>query len=149
MEFEKVKKQLTDSEAFILTVYGEARGEKMEGQIAVMNVIMNRSKFRKQSIKEVCFQPKQFSCWNLNDPNYPMLKELAEQAVMGDIPNTANMQQIKYLCAGVLGRYLTDNTQGAEFYMTTALFHSEKRPSWALHPVRPPIVIGNHTFLQV
>jgi len=149
MDFKEVVKQLTDSEAMILTVYGEARGESIEGQVAVMNVIINRAHNRHLSIKEICFQPLQFSCWNANDPNFPVLKELAEKTMIDDIPDIGNMPQIKYLVAGVLGKYFPDLTHGSEYYMTTSLFHSEQRPHWALHPKREPIVIGNHTFLQV
>lgn len=149
MTFEHVKEQLTDTEAMILTVYGEARGDTIDGQIAVMNVIMNRAKKRKLSIKDVCFQPKQFSCWNSNDPNYPMLKELAEIAIMDRLPDYQQLRQIGYLTAGVIGLFLPDNTGGADHYMTTKLFNSAKKPSWAKEPKTKPRVIGAHTFLQV
>lgn len=149
LDWEETKRLLTDTETLVLTVYGEARGENVEGQIAVMNVIMNRSRKRGISIKQICLEPKQFSCWNPNDPNFPVLKELAEQAIREDIPDINGMPQIKYLAAGVLGKYFKDNTKGAEYYMTNSLFNSDKRPHWALHPLKDPIVIGNHTFLQV
>lgn len=148
LDFTETKRLLTDTEALVLTVYGEARGESIEGQVAVMNVIMNRAKTRHRTIKEICFEPKQFSCWNFSDPNFPILKELAEKAINSDLPNEGILSQIKYLAAGVLGNYFRDNTVGAEYYMTNALFNSDKRPSWALKP-HSVIVIGKHTFLQV
>lgn len=62
-----------DDERLILarTIYGEARGESQIGKEAVAEVIMNRvaSKRYPDTVKEVCLQPWQFSCWNPNDPN--------------------------------------------------------------------------------
>lgn len=59
------------------TVYGEARGEDMEGKLAVAQVIQNR--YRAQHRKEttyigVCTEPKQFSCWNPDDSNRAKLE---------------------------------------------------------------------------
>lgn len=44
-----------------LCIYFEARGEPIEGQIAVAHVIMNRALKRNMSVKEIILQPKQFS----------------------------------------------------------------------------------------
>ena len=44
-----------------LNVYHEARGEDQEGQMAVALVTLNRVKKRNLTLKEVIFQPKQFS----------------------------------------------------------------------------------------
>lgn len=146
--FEDVKRELTDREAMILTVYGEARGEPVEGQLAVINTINNRSKNRAQTIKEVCFARLQFSCWNQNDPNFPILMELANQIIVDRIPDNKAFNQIAYLTEGILSNRLSDNSRGSDHYMTTDLFQSDKRPSWARNPKRQ-IEIGNHTFLII
>ncbi len=148
MTFEEIKKQLTDREAVILTVYGEARGEPIEGQIAVINVIYNRAKNRQLPPKEVCFQRLQFSCWNKNDANFPRLKELAEQTIISVLPTETEFLQIGYLVDGVQIRYLRDNTLGCDHYLTTSLYKSNKKPSWANTP-KQARVIGNHTFLRL
>ena len=46
-----------------LNIYHEARGERVEGQIAVAHVTMNRVNHEKwpSTICEVVYQPKQFS----------------------------------------------------------------------------------------
>ncbi len=46
------------------TLYAEARGESIDGKIAVASVIKTRSKLKKLSLVEVCLQNRQFSCWN-------------------------------------------------------------------------------------
>ena len=57
---------MTDLEALTLTLYGEARGEPIEGLIGVAMVIRNRvrDKYRGAvNYEEVCLAPAQFSCW--------------------------------------------------------------------------------------
>ena len=55
-----------------MTIWGEARGESLEGKKAVASVIYNRA-MRKSShgcmpftvvVSDVCLAPHQFSCWN-------------------------------------------------------------------------------------
>ena len=58
------------------TIYGEARGENVETMLVVGWVIRNRlhSKRYGNIYKDVVLQPKQFSCWNKDDPNYKVIK---------------------------------------------------------------------------
>ena len=58
------------------TIYGEARGESVETMLAVGWVIRNRLQAKRygNSYKDVVLQPKQFSCWNKDDPNYKVIK---------------------------------------------------------------------------
>ena len=58
------------------TIYGEARGENVETMLVVGWVIRNRlhSKYYDNTYKDVVLQPKQFSCWNKDDPNYKVIK---------------------------------------------------------------------------
>lgn len=63
---------LTDKQLLAITIYGEARGESREGQIAVGSVILERVDHRGwdgDTIKEVCLMPWQFSCFLPSDPN--------------------------------------------------------------------------------
>ena len=85
------------------TLYGEARGEPEKGIEAVANVILNRVKSNRypKTIAKVCLQRQQFSCWNSNDPNFRIIKDLrpgsdatfdmifkiATTAVLGDLPS--------------------------------------------------------------
>ena len=58
------------------TIYGEARGESIETMLAVGWVIRNRLQAKRygSTYKDVVLQPKQFSCWNKDDPNYKVIK---------------------------------------------------------------------------
>jgi N-acetylmuramoyl-L-alanine amidase len=67
----------TDWDIFGRTLYGEARGELFEGQVAVAWVILNRVKrqgWYGKTVSEVCLKPYQFSCWLETDPNYQLIK---------------------------------------------------------------------------
>ncbi len=147
MTAEELLKELADSEALFLTIVGEARGEPVEGQIAVANVILNRAKKRRQSIKEVCLAHNQFSCWNYDDPNRILLEELAKKILKGNYIYN-DYKQIQWVIEGVIGGKLDDNTRGTDHYMTTGLFYSENRPSWATNP-KKELKIGEHTFLLI
>jgi len=63
---------LSDVELLTLVLYGEARGEPAIGKLAVSHVILNRAAapcWWGKTVKEVILKPKQFSCFNANDPN--------------------------------------------------------------------------------
>lgn len=141
-------KDFTDSEILFLTLVGEARGEPIQGQIAVANVIANRAKERGLSIREVCLQPKQFSCWNINDVNRPLLEELAKEFIYSSSP-TEKYSQLWWVVAGVVDRKINDNTKGSNHYLTSTLFASTNAPEWSKKFKQEPVVIGHHTFLKL
>lgn len=72
---------VTDKDRDILarTLWGEARGEGLAGQIAVAWTIRNRvndlktGPWRGEGYSGVCQKPYQFSCWNRTEPNYQFL----------------------------------------------------------------------------
>lgn len=82
--------ELTDRQLMGLTIYGEARGESRAGRVAIGSVILERVEHRNwdgNTIQEVCLKPYQFSCFLPNDPNYPKLRQIAEnwfKSVMSD-----------------------------------------------------------------
>ena len=53
-----------DERIVALTLLGEARGEGLDGMLAVGMVVQQRSIERKKRPATICLQPKQFSCWN-------------------------------------------------------------------------------------
>ena len=123
-----------------LTVFGEARGEPRKGQFAVAQVIRNRALANNTYPAVECLRPYQFSCWNKNDPNYPILQAVLRG--VRDIPS------IFYRIADdVLNvRVLLDEIGDARYYMTKRLYYSDKRPSWA-NKLKVVAEIGNHVFL--
>src|SRR5258705_5674072 len=135
---------LLPDEIMALTIYGEARGESIEGQIAVANVIMNRwranlTKFK--TVKEVCLEPFQFSCWNKSDPNYDLLERSGQNILDGKQLDSV-LKQCLYISRGVMGFNLNDNTRGAKNYMTTQLLDSDRRPGWAKNRTNE-LMMGN------
>lgn len=124
-----------DMEIFAKTIFGEARGETHEGQVAVACCILNRFNSKKwfagKTIAQTCQKPWQFSCWNKNDPNaqkianltfptYSKYFSIIKEALQGDITN------------------------GATHYYAPALV---KCPNWAKDKT-PCARIGNHLFFK-
>ena len=117
------------------TVYGESRSEGQFGKRAVAHVIRNRVADPRwpDTIAEVCQQPRQFSCWNEGDPNLPKLK--------------AANPDIMCLDAIVDSALNSDPTNGANHYLTRALYDSDDRPGWA-DDMQVTASIGGHVFLR-
>ena len=120
------------------TIWGEARSEGQHGMEAVAAVIMNRVRHPHRwgnSVAEVCLQPRQFSCWNADDPNrkklflvshaqpsFRLAWEIADRAIHDE---------------------LEDPTGGADHY------HEESvNPSWARGQT-PIVRIGQHVFYKL
>jgi len=117
------------------TIWGEARGENMQGRIGVAWVVLNRTARRAwpDRVAEVCTQPKQFSCWNPGDPNLPKL--------LGVGLDSASYRGSMFAALGVLDGVFPDPTGGADHYHAEGIF-----PWWAEHmPITQ--TIGAHIFL--
>lgn len=139
---------LSDLEVLTLTLIGEARGEPIEGKVAVACVIRNRATAWKKSISEICLQPKQFSCWNEDDPNRLLLDELAQRFIYGNKLEIPSYIECQCVARGVIRNEILDNTHGALNYLTSDLFASDHRPQWAQH-VSFAITKGRQTFFRV
>lgn len=123
------------------TLWGEARGESDAGIEAVACVVVNRARLgvthRRLSwwgvtIIDVCRKPKQFSCWNDDDPNCAKLKKVT----------TADKDFLRCLdvAARAVDGKLFDATSGATHYHTKSV-----RPAWA-EGHAPTVTIGCHRF---
>ena len=126
---------MTDDQADYLarTIYGEARGEGIKGMQAVANVVMNRVKaggWYGASVKDVVLKPKQFSCWNENDPNRAII--LAA--------NDAQLAQARSIAEQAIAGTLPDITGGATNYHAKSI-----TPYWAASMTKTA-TIGNHVF---
>jgi N-acetylmuramoyl-L-alanine amidase len=126
-----------------ITLWGEARGEGIEGKIAVAFVILNRSIDKRwpDTIQEVCIQPKQFSAWNDNDLNFPELIRKSKQGKFYD--RDPVWKECLWTSHGVLSTWVRDLTHGANHYCVTRL-----NPSWA-DESKITVVIGNHKFFRL
>jgi hypothetical protein len=113
-----------DEDTLARTLYGEARGEPDQGQIAVAWVIRNRAQNprfagdllgKPGAIARVCLARWQFSCWNENDPNRAKIEGL----------NVALIPRQWTIADNVLTGRAADITGGADHYHTIAA------PGWA------------------
>jgi N-acetylmuramoyl-L-alanine amidase len=132
-----------DRDILARTLWGEARGEGLAGQIAVAWTIRNRVNDGKakswwgEGYAGVCQKPYQFSCWNRNDPNYAYLngakqipfRELARMRIAGD---------------QVIDGKVPDPTGGATHYYATTM---PKPPTWA-KSAKETLRLGHHVFFK-
>lgn len=127
-----------DWEALARTIYGESRGEPYEGQVAVAWVVKNRAarpSWWGKTIEEVCFKPKQFSCWNHGDPNLDVIHAAT--------PNVPNYLRAMGVAALVIMGDLPDPTQGATHYHSDGI----RTPLWA-ESLKHTVTIGHHKFYR-
>lgn len=121
------------------TTWAEARSEGEPGMRAVAHVIVNRLGPRfGQDLHTVVLSPKQFSAWNLGDPNRPLALDPERYAVNG--PARATWDLAQQVALQVLEGQSADPTNGALFYHTVAV-----HPVWARYGVGR-LVIGAHVF---
>ena len=140
-----ILQELPISIVLALLIWGEARGESVEGQVAVACVVRNRVKYQgtPDPWRTVCLAPYQFSCFNESDPNYPKIQRAAVVLMTGEL--TRDLRQALWIAEGILDDAVIDNTHGALNYLTTELLH-RKPPRWAID--RPVLAkIGAHSFL--
>lgn len=125
------------------TLWGEARGEGVEGMKAVACVILNRVKVAQEAGKywwgnniiQVCQKPYQFSCWNRSDPNFKKL-------IAVDDTDLHFATALRIARRAVIGA-LEDITYGATHYHAAGI-----EPYWARRE-KPCAVIGKHIFYHI
>lgn len=123
----------TDQFWAVATIYGEARGEVMDGKVAVGCAIRNRMKAGK-NVMQVVLEPLQFSCWNSHDPNRVPMAEIDD----------ADPVVVECTTAW-LWSATSDITGGATHYLSVEEAKNDP-PSWYT-PEMPQVVIGRQIFL--
>lgn len=132
-----------DRDILARTLYGEARGEGFEGQIAVAWTIRNRvfdgkaKSWWGEGYAGVCLKPWQFNCWNQNDPNYAYLSGAKQ------IP-AAQFAQAQRAADQVMSGAVPDPTGGATHYYATTM---PKAPAWAAK-AKQTLRLGHHIFFK-
>ncbi|MGF6127281.1 N-acetylmuramoyl-L-alanine amidase [Pseudomonas frederiksbergensis] len=132
-----------DRDILARTLWGEARGEGLAGQIAVAWAIRNRVDDGKlkswwgEGYSGVCQAPYQFSCWNKNDPNYAYLSGAMA------IP-FRELAQCRGVADQVTDGRVPDPTGGATHYYAIAM---PKAPAWAAK-ARQTLKLGGHVFFK-
>lgn len=140
---------LSPPEAAGLTAYLEARNQPILGVTAVIFTIRNRAAHggRGKTWQEVVFWPKQYSCWNSDDPNYNRGVQLGLQMLQG-----RQLRNIELETCIAIAEYIrradridnpyTDVTGGAMHYYAVSI----PRPAWAAEPAKLSCKIGDHAF---
>lgn len=123
------------------TMWGEARSEGEQGMRAVGHVIVNRVGDRfGGDLETVIRAPKQFSAWNLGDPNRPLVMHPERYATGG--VNLVTWQLAQSVAYEVLSGRSVDPTNGALFYHTRAI-----QPYWSRYG-QGRTIIGAHVFYR-
>jgi N-acetylmuramoyl-L-alanine amidase len=129
----------TDLDILARTIWGEARNQPWEGQLAVGSVVLNRVRrggWWGATIAEVCHKPYQFSCYLASDPNAVLVARVS-------LASDAAFRQCLAAAAAVVSGLVPDPTQGATHYHTKSL----PTPRWA-EGRTPTISIGAHRFYK-
>jgi len=135
---------LSEKKLFALCLYGEVRGEPIEGKIAVASVIINRfgkGNWYGKSLRDVILKPKQFSCFNESDPNRKKLEMIA-QNFDEYLHSYEHLRECYWVAVGFLDCWLTSNVGKSTHYNTKSC-----DPKWDDN-MKLVATIGNHEFFM-
>lgn len=141
---ESIKNMFTDKQDTVArTIWGEARGEGVQGMQAVANVIANRvlSKRKREFGRGwvgVCKKSQQFSCWNDSLNN-----KKNKNAMLSVTSDDLQFAQALTLANDAIDNVLQDITGGATFY-----HHKNITPAWNMSLLEQTAQIGNHIFYK-
>lgn len=138
---------MTDLEALALTIWGEARGEPIEGKVGVAMVMRNRVLAHyggQKTFVGVCTAHAQFSAWTEEAAQMQAEYEL----LTGDPTLAHHPDPDLRLCVEIakatIAGTLSDNTRGANHYYNPSVV----APVWAR--TAPTLAtLGHHRFLTV
>lgn len=151
MTDDEARPLLLPADVVALTMYGEARGEPIEGRIAVGCVLRNRLHSPNRygaTLPDICWRRAQFSCWNMNDPNSPVLWRLARSIASQIHITDPVLRECRFLADGIVSTDIRDTTGGAtHYYAPHGMKPAGSVPSWATG-VTPVARIGNQLFFR-
>jgi Cell Wall Hydrolase len=131
---------LSDVDVLARTLWGEARGEPdaARSMLAVAQVVLNRAADtrRWRGVAQVCLAPRQFSCWNREDPNRAPLLAVRAGDAQFDLALRIARQVLQQPAP-------PDITGGATHYHALHI----TQPAWA-RLAQPTVRIGAHQFYR-
>jgi N-acetylmuramoyl-L-alanine amidase len=129
-----------DIDLLARTLYGEARGEGIEGMQAIAWVVVNRVRRGAPRFAEtlagVVKAPHQFSCWSKSDPNAKLCSSVTEADPIFALA--------VFAASSVLSGQVRDMVGGADHYHATWL---KPYPHWAAS-MKVTAKIGQHVFYK-
>jgi spore germination cell wall hydrolase CwlJ-like protein len=139
---------LTDQHALALTLWGEARGESIEGRIAIAALIRNRKQTDRwgDTYRDVCLAKWQFSCWKEagGKANYEAVQAMAHQLVNSETPDDVILRECIWIATGITGGWIRDTVHGATHYHVATM---TPKPYWTKGQ-EPVCRIGAHVFYR-
>jgi N-acetylmuramoyl-L-alanine amidase len=136
---------LSPFDLVLVTLWGEVRGEPIDGQVAVANVLRNRVADGRwgDDYHSVCLAWAQFSClWpTLGGPNFQRVITFARRVKDIEI-FTLPERQLRLVVQGLFGNALVDNVNRATHYYAKWI----PAPPWAMPPARQVAQRGRHLF---
>ena len=144
-------RDLGDANVLALTIWGEARGESVEGKVAVGCVIRNRLQHPVRfgaTYTDVCLSPSQFSCWSEagGRANFAALMAIADAVARGQTVGDPSFRECRFVAAGIIAGDLRDRIGGGTHYVTVGLYDSPKAPQWAKQP--HVVQVGSQVFMS-
>ena len=143
----EIKINLREQKCLATMIYGEARGEKEVGMIAVAYTAINRAV--NNTVCKVVLAPKQYSVFNDN----PTLKAAAlsshMEPVQKNIIAEASWDRAMRVAKLVLGKSVSDPTNGSTHYLSPTLMEQKryKYPRWSKE-YRVTVIIDKHHFYK-
>ena len=129
---------LTGEMVFAMTLWGEARGESIQGKVVVASVILNRASKASwmdggvpsshplvERVKAACLARLQFSCWNPSDPNSSKLWNPTKH------DSIEVWKECVFVAAGALDGLFRNQVMGADHYHSYPPDHKNQWPKWA------------------
>jgi N-acetylmuramoyl-L-alanine amidase len=110
-----------EAKCLATTIYGEARGESVKGQIAVAWTAVNRAV--KGHICDAVLAPKQYSIYNDNEPLRAAAMSLTVQPETKNVIDKISWKQAQSLAYAILAGQIKDPTGGATHYFNEGLVH--------------------------
>ena len=143
-----VKANPAQEKCLAVAVYGEARSEPTEGQIAVAYTILNRA-VKNKTLCDVALAPKQYSVFN----NNPKLRAIAVSLHL--IPEQKNVidqkswEQAVEVAQMVARKAVKDPTDGATHYLAAKVMKTKgyHYPKWSKE-YKMVKEIENHKFYK-
>src|SRR5688572_919010 len=152
-----ILRTLTAEQLLAVLLFGEARGETLDGQIAVANVVRNRvyttAANKRQSPSDlwmsIMLKPWAFSCFDNDGGNWNARKVVAfaqglVQAHTHAQPVAQPVRQLLWIASGALADALPDLSRGATHYFV----RNSPVPKWASG--RTPLQsLDSHDFYRL
>ena len=137
-----------DVSVLALTLWGESRGESLEGRIAVASVIRNRANEKSwygKGIAGVCLKRWQFSCWlpQGGESNFKQLMAMANKSYGVRLKNLA-YRECDWIAQGICAGDVRDQVKRSNHYYVDGA----STPKWAVGQT-PVLQLGTHLFFRL